>query len=218
MPYNTLFLHLQASCLHLLLLACILPLLFGLLLYWILRQRLQEKFRALEAESAQYHGNWTRTETELAGLKYQNDACVKELERTNAALRSSESENMVLRGRLEQAQKQNTFPNPDSVPPALENTASESSAWANSNPDDLKIVEGIGPKVEQILKAAGIANWNELAVQTGSSLKGILENAGTAYSMMDPSTWPQQAQLAAEARWEELLALQSELRGGRKVD
>lgn len=218
MPYNTLFLHLQASCLHLLLLACILPLLFGLLLYWILRQRLQEKFRALEAESAQYHGNWTRAETELAGLKYQNDAYVKELEGIKAALRSSESENMALRGRLEQAQKQNLSPNPDAVPPAPENTASGSAAWANSNPDDLKIVEGIGPKVEQILKAAGIANWNELAVQTGSSLKGILENAGSAYSMMDPSTWPQQAQLAAEARWEELRALQSDLRGGRKVD
>ena len=216
MSYTTLFLHLHAGCLHLLLMASCLPLLFGLLLFWMLRQRLQQKVRDLEASNAQHHEKWTRAETELAGLKYQHEECVKALERSKASLRSSESENMALRGRLEKAQAKNPA---ESASGEGENDLSTASLAisGSESAENLQIIEGIGPKVEQILKSAGIANWNELAAQSEQTLRGVLNNAGPAYQMMDPSTWPEQARLASEGRWEALKVLQDELRGGRKL-
>ena len=205
------FLHIHTSCWHLLLLACLVPLLLGLLLYFVLRQRLQQRVRALEAERTRHHENWTKAETEVAGLKYKLEMSVKELEQTKVALRNSESDLMILRGRLEQAQKGSVQEGDPA--PALAATGLE-----KARPDDLKIIEGIGPKVEQILKEAGIANWAELAAQDTSSLQGLLDQAGPAFRLMDPSTWPEQALLAAEGRWDALRALQDALKGGRRED
>lgn len=212
---NIIFLHIQANCLHLLLLACLVPLLLGLLLFFVLRQRLQQKVRSLEAENARHHENWTRAETELAGIKYKLEISVKDLEQVKAALRTSESDRMVLLGRLEQAQK-GSLPETDAAAAAGRGLAPINPATAV--PEDLKIVEGIGPKVEQILKDAGIANWGELAAQDYRSLQGLLDQAGPAFRMMDPGTWPEQARLAAAGLWDELKALQEALKGGRKED
>lgn len=81
--------------------------------------------------------------------------------------------------------------------------------------DDLKVVEGIGPKIEGLLKAAGITTWAELAAAETSRLKEILTAAGPRYQMHSPDTWPQQAGLAATGQWDELDKLQDELDGGR---
>ncbi|HMQ62745.1 MAG TPA: helix-hairpin-helix domain-containing protein [Flavilitoribacter sp.] len=84
--------------------------------------------------------------------------------------------------------------------------------------DDLKIIEGIGPKITQLLNNAGIHTWQELAAAEISQLKAILDAAGEHYRIHDPGTWPAQARLAAEGRWEELKQYQDELKGGREVD
>ncbi|MCB0610705.1 MAG: hypothetical protein H6562_15340 [Lewinellaceae bacterium] len=84
--------------------------------------------------------------------------------------------------------------------------------------DDLKIIEGIGPKITQLLNNAGINTWQELAAAEISQLKAILDAAGEHYRIHDPGTWPAQARLAAEGRWEELKQYQDELKGGREVD
>lgn len=81
--------------------------------------------------------------------------------------------------------------------------------------DDLKIVEGIGPKIETLLKEGGINTWAELAEAPVDRLKEILDAAGPRYQIHDPGTWPAQAKLAAEGKWDELKALQEELTGGR---
>lgn len=83
--------------------------------------------------------------------------------------------------------------------------------------DDLKVVEGIGPKIEGLLKAGGINTWAELAAAEVSRLKEILTEAGPRYKLHNPSTWPQQAGLAATGQWEKLEKLQDELDGGRVV-
>ena len=83
--------------------------------------------------------------------------------------------------------------------------------------DDLKIVEGIGPKIEGLLKAGDINTWAELAVAPVERLQEILTAAGSRYKMHNPSTWPQQAGLAATGKWDELEKLQDELNGGRVV-
>ncbi|MCB0635961.1 MAG: hypothetical protein KDC54_05065, partial [Lewinella sp.] len=84
-------------------------------------------------------------------------------------------------------------------------------------PTDLKLIEGIGPKIEEILKANEIHNWSELAGTDPGRLREILEAAGDQYRMHNPYTWPLQARLAAAGRWEELKEYQEELKGGREV-
>lgn len=82
-------------------------------------------------------------------------------------------------------------------------------------PDDLKIVEGIGPKIEGILHEAGIKTFAQLAAASVSQLEKIVrEDAGIRVAF--PDTWPEQARLAAEGAWNALEKLQDELKGGRR--
>ena len=76
----------------------------------------------------------------------------------------------------------------------------------------LQIVEGIGPKVEEALNSAGIYTWGDIHGAGVEKLTEIL--AGAGLGAQKPATWPQQAQLADEAKWEELVALQKRLDGG----
>lgn len=83
--------------------------------------------------------------------------------------------------------------------------------------DDLKIVEGVGPKIEQLLKEGGINTWAELSEADVDRLKEILDEAGPRYQIHNPSTWPAQAKFAAEGRFDELKEYQDMLIGGRDV-
>ena len=82
--------------------------------------------------------------------------------------------------------------------------------------DDLKVVEGIGPKIEGLLKEAGITTWSELATAPTEKVQEVLDNAGPRYRMHNPATWAKQAQLAADAKWEELETYQDQLKGGKE--
>jgi predicted flap endonuclease-1-like 5' DNA nuclease len=81
--------------------------------------------------------------------------------------------------------------------------------------DDLKVIEGIGPKIEMILKDAGIENWYQLAEVNLDNLKGILEKAGPRFRLNDPSTWAQQARLLSEGNYDEFKKLTDNLVGGK---
>lgn len=81
--------------------------------------------------------------------------------------------------------------------------------------DDLKIVEGIGPKIEEIFHAGGIKTWADLAGASIDTLKALLTEAGSRYAMHDPTTWPNQAKLAHDGKFAELKELQDKLDGGK---
>ncbi|MDW7992020.1 MAG: helix-hairpin-helix domain-containing protein [Anaerolineae bacterium] len=80
--------------------------------------------------------------------------------------------------------------------------------------DDLTRLEGIGPKVAQVLASIGITTFKALAEADYDRVKQALVEAGWPY--MDPAGWIEQAKLAAEGRWEELARLQEQLKGGRR--
>jgi len=81
--------------------------------------------------------------------------------------------------------------------------------------DDLTKIEGIGPKVSKALIKAGISTFEDLANTKVEDIQQILVDAGL--KMMDATTWPQQAKLAAEGDWDALKKLQDKLSGGRKA-
>ena len=82
-------------------------------------------------------------------------------------------------------------------------------------PDDLTLIEGIGPKIASVLQAAGIATFSQLAGADLSRLEKILQDAGLR--LADPGTWAEQARLAAEGKWEEFKTLTDSLKGGRRA-
>jgi predicted flap endonuclease-1-like 5' DNA nuclease len=86
---------------------------------------------------------------------------------------------------------------------------------APSVKDDLTKIEGIGPKIAELLNNAGIDTFATLAGTKKTSISQILTNAGSRYAMHDPTTWSQQAKLAATGKWEQLKKLQDELKGGK---
>ncbi|RXR21153.1 50S ribosomal protein L21 [Flavobacterium amnicola] len=83
--------------------------------------------------------------------------------------------------------------------------------------DDLKIIEGIGPKAAEVLVAAGIDTFAKLAKAKVEKINEILDSAEAKVQHLDPTTWGQQAQLAADGKMDELKKLQDELNGGKAV-
>jgi large subunit ribosomal protein L27 len=81
--------------------------------------------------------------------------------------------------------------------------------------DDLKMVEGIGPKIEELLNEAGIVTWKELAEAPVEKVQAVLTEAGPRYQMHQPDTWAAQARLAHEGNWALLEKYQDWLDGGR---
>lgn len=84
--------------------------------------------------------------------------------------------------------------------------------------DDLKMVEGIGPKIEGLLHEGGIKTWEDLANAPTEDVQKILDEAGPRYRMHQPTTWAKQARLAADGKWDELVAYQDHLDGGREPE
>ena len=83
--------------------------------------------------------------------------------------------------------------------------------------DDLKVVEGIGPAIEELLHGGGIRTWRALEAADDATLRGILEAAGPRFRVHDPGTWPRQAGLLADGRWQEFKDLTDALDAGRET-
>jgi predicted flap endonuclease-1-like 5' DNA nuclease len=81
--------------------------------------------------------------------------------------------------------------------------------------DDLTIIEGIGPKIAAVLNAEGIASFEALANTGPDKLQEILDTQGL--HLADPSSWPEQARLAADGDQDGLRSLQGTLKAGRAV-
>lgn len=86
---------------------------------------------------------------------------------------------------------------------------------AASDADDYKKIEGIGPKIEELLHGAGLNSYTQLAEASADAIREILEAAGNRYKVHDPTTWPAQAKMAADGEWDKLKAWQDELDGGK---
>lgn len=82
--------------------------------------------------------------------------------------------------------------------------------------DDLKIVEGIGPKIEELFHKAGIKTWKALAESSIEMCRKILDEGGGHFSIHEPATWPKQSEMAYLGKWEELKEWQDKMPAGRE--
>jgi predicted flap endonuclease-1-like 5' DNA nuclease len=83
--------------------------------------------------------------------------------------------------------------------------------------DDLTKIEGIGPKIAQLLADAGITTFAALAATSVERLREILAAGGSRYRLTDPGTWPEQASHAASGDWDSFNALVARLKAGRRA-
>jgi len=97
----------------------------------------------------------------------------------------------------------------------VEETTSEEPAKADAKPDNLTKIEGIGPKIAETLVAAGVASYADLAAKTPEEIAEIIKDVRGKHV---PDTWPKQAQMAADGKWDELKAWQDELDGGKPAE
>ena len=172
----------------------------------------------------------TKNEAAIATLTDENKKLKEKVAQTTKALEECKSlpkapsEKKIIRKAVDMAPVAEaiapaTEPVAEPVVEAVVVPASESVVEAvPKTADDLKRVEGIGPKLEEILNSHDILTFSQLAATKTEDLQAILDKAGEAYRIHNPGTWPQQAQLLAEGRIEEFEKLTDELKGGRRVD
>ena len=63
---------------------------------------------------------------------------------------------------------------------------------------DLKVINGIGPKMEKVLNAAGIMTYADLAAFNEAGLKNILLAENPRYAMYEPKEWIAEAKKLAK--------------------
>jgi predicted flap endonuclease-1-like 5' DNA nuclease len=103
------------------------------------------------------------------------------------------------------------------APPArvIDVGAARAAGFNLKHADDLTIIEGIGPRIDDLFHANGIESFAQLARLSVSEMLEILERGGPHFQLANPGSWARQAALASENRWAELKRLQEELISGR---
>lgn len=80
--------------------------------------------------------------------------------------------------------------------------------------NDFTLIEGIGPRIAQLLIDRGITTWWALANTDLELLRSVLREAGPKFQVHDPRSWPHQARLLAFGEWDKFLTLAAALRYG----
>jgi len=102
------------------------------------------------------------------------------------------------------------------VTPVVEAAAPAKKTKKADAGDDLKKIEGIGPKITEIFNNDGIMTFAQLAATSTEKMQALLDAAGSRYATHNPGTWAKQAAMAAAGQWDELKVWQDEMDGGRE--
>ena len=91
---------------------------------------------------------------------------------------------------------------------------SKPKAKKGDSKDDLTKIEGVGPKAAEYLAAAGIDTFEKVSNEKADKMKEILTEASSRMAHLDPTSWPKQAKMAADGKWDELKEWQDNAKGG----
>jgi predicted flap endonuclease-1-like 5' DNA nuclease len=94
--------------------------------------------------------------------------------------------------------------------------AAKAAGFSIKSADDLTVIEGIGPKINDLFKAEGLKTFAQVANATVPQMRGILDKGGSRFRIANPGTWAQQAALAESNNWAELKKMQDVLTAGIK--
>ena len=197
----------------------------GAILHWLLWGRGKKSdCSEIEAERDRYHKSSTKWEADYKSLKYQLEESQKAEADLRAALGRCEADKASMAAVAAAAPAVAPIPVPTPVSTEKMGIVSDAGSGDSGSvyaglfePDNFQIVEGIGPKVNQVLINAGYKTWSELSKAPADDLRGHLDKAGKRFSLCDPTTWPHQAGLAAKGEWEELIRYQKFTDGGRET-
>lgn len=190
-----------------LLLWWLLPFLLGLLLGWLIWGSYRRKWESSQKENADLRRRIADLEAQLANCKKRGTALDNDIHLLRAEIRDLKARNAAAASSVAVA----AVPKSEkSTPPSK----SKSSVYAALKPDQLQVVEGIGPKMESVLKDNKIKTWDDLSNSSLDGLRKILDSYGSKYKIIDPATWPEQARMANQGDWEGLIARQKQLSGG----
>lgn len=90
----------------------------------------------------------------------------------------------------------------------------EAPKKAAKTSDDLTKIEGVGPKAAEALTNAGMGTFSDIAKGNADKIKEVLTEASSRMAHLDPTSWPKQAQMAADGKWDELKEWQDNVKGG----
>lgn len=166
-------------------------------------------------------GRLSKTETdEIKGLQKDLESCRKEREKQlslHASLKSDtdgwKKKFDSLQAEYDSLKLQDLTSGPDLISFNPELAAKVFGKRIKA--DDLKIVEGIGPKIEKLFHNAGIKTWKALAETPVERCQKILDEAGPSYRIHEPDSWPKQSEMAHLGKWAELKEWQDMHTAGR---
>lgn len=128
-----------------------------------------------------------------------------------ADLEQQQSENNSLKNELDTLNKKSV-----SVEPEFDAALAAGIIGKEVVENDLKIIEGIGPKIEELFQNAGIKTWKSLSETSVEQCQQILDDAGGRFKIHNPATWPSQAETAYHGLWKVLKWWQDNMIGGRE--
>nr|WP_292964653.1 MULTISPECIES: hypothetical protein [unclassified Allomuricauda] len=138
-------------------------------------------------------------EIENAKLKSDLESCLKRLDTSKAKPLNLEKE-------ISPPKKESFLFDAQEAKAALGKTVKE---------NDLKLIEGIGPKIEGLFHNFGIKTWKDLAETSVDKCQEVLDSGGKRYRIHDPASWPMQAKMAYEGHWQQLFEWQEKHRAGK---
>jgi predicted flap endonuclease-1-like 5' DNA nuclease len=190
----------------------------GYLLRYLLNDSFKSRIANLESElnrlsSEGLTSSEVDATAEFNALQERIKEQATEIEKLSQKLAGSNIEKISL-------EKQLAGLTPDLVNTALSTTSNtvniEPASTKEVVKDNLKKIEGIGPKIEELLNNDGVYSFQDLISASVSRIRGILIAAGPNYAVHDPSTWAEQARLAHEGLWDDLSDMQEQLKGGKR--
>ena len=186
------------------------------------KETMKELFGTVADKIASRPGGYTRIIKLGNRLGDNAETCLIELVDFNETLLAAAAEKATATTKTRRSRR-GSGSRPETAPVAetavVEPVAAPEEAPAvaeSAAGDDLTKIEGVGPKIAELLNAAGISTFAQLADAQDEAVQQVLVNAGPRFNAHDATTWNEQAALARDGKWDELNELQDRLKGGKE--